>query len=361
VPSSVPIAESRSPRALPKGARTGASRTLPSVWTAGFVGLVDAAPLLMARELGLFSKHGLRVELRRAIGWASARDGVVGGSLEVSHAPAGLVVAASMGLGTPKVDCVGFMELNRHGNAITLSKTLYSKIARDPRKLPGVLSELGRKAVFGMAHSHSSHRAILSRWLLDAGVPSLDDVRMVVLPPTQMALNMASGNLDGFCVGEPWNSLAVARGTGHIAAVSAEVMPGHTEKVVMARRSLLKSEPARLRDLERVLSEACAYCEEPSNLPHVARVVSRAIGSEASETVVARSLIGPLDFGGSVRRVGTFYHFTGTPCGPEARRIGLEVERQFKLTRTGSEVPGFGRDQFVRCFSPEQSEVTSKP
>lgn len=334
---------------------------LPAVWTAGFVGLVDAAPLLMARELGLFSRHGLRVNLRREIGWASARDGVVGGSLEVSHAPAGLVVAASMGLGTPRVDCVGFMELNRHGNAITLSKSLFSKIAGNPRNLAAVLTELGRKAVFGMAHSHSSHRAILSRWLLDAGVSSLEDVRLVVLPPTQMALNMASGNLDGFCVGEPWNSLAVARGTGSIAAVSAEVLPGHTEKVVMARRALLKSEPARIRDLEHALSEACAYCEVASNLPHVARVVSRAIGTEASETAVARSLIGPMDFGGTVRRVKSFHHFTGSPCGPEARRIGLEVERQFRLTLTGSEISGFGREQFVRCFSPEQSEATRKP
>jgi ABC-type nitrate/sulfonate/bicarbonate transport system substrate-binding protein len=212
-----------------------------------------------------------------------------------------------------------------------------------------------------MAHSHSSHRAILSRWLLDAGVTSLDEVRMVVLPPMQMALNMASGNLDGFCVGEPWNSLAVARGSGSIAAVSAEVMPGHTEKVVMARRSLVKSAPARVRDLEHVLSEACAYCEETANLGHVARVVSRAIGGEATESLVCRSLVGPMDFGGSVRRVKTFYHFTGTPCGPEARRIGLEVERQFNLTGTASEIPGFGRDQFVRCFSPETDGATNKP
>ncbi len=315
----------------------------------------------MARELGLFSKYGLRIDLRREIGWASARDGVVGGSLHVSHAPAGLVVAASMGLGTPRVDCVGFMELNRHGNAITLSRALFSKIEGNPRNLPRVLGELGRKAVFGMAHSHSSHRAILSRWLLDAGVRSLEDVRMVVLPPTQMAMNMASGNLDGFCVGEPWNSLAVARGTGRIAAVSAEVMPGHTEKVVMVRRSQLESARARLNDLGYALSEACAYCAESSNLAHVARVVSRAIGAEATEAVVARSLVGPLDFGGTVRRVKTFYHFTGTPCGPEALRIGLEVERQFKLTRTGSDIPGFGREQFLRCFSPELSEATNKP
>jgi ABC-type nitrate/sulfonate/bicarbonate transport system substrate-binding protein len=355
------LAKPRSSRATRQSAGSRAPGLLPAVWTAGFVGLVDAAPLLMARELGLFSKGGLRLELRREIGWASARDGVVGGSLAVSQAPAGLVVAASMGLGCPQVDCVGFMELNRHGNAITLSKALSSRLAGNPRNLASVLAGLGRKVVFGMAHAHSSHRAILSRWLQDAGVSSLEDVRLVVLPPTQMALNMASGNLDGFCVGEPWNSLAVARGTGSIAAVSAEVLPGHTEKVLMARRALLQSEPTRIADLGHALSEACSYCEVASNLPHVVRVVSRTIGTEATEAAVARSLVGPMDLGGTVRRVKTFHQFTGNPCGPEARRIGLEVERQFQLTRTGPEIRGFGRDHFVRCFSPEQSEAATKP
>jgi ABC-type nitrate/sulfonate/bicarbonate transport system substrate-binding protein len=327
----------------------------------GFVGLVDAAPLLMARELGLFSKHGLRVELKREIGWASVRDKVVGGALDVSHAPAGLVVAASMGLACPRVDCVGLMELTRHGNAITVSKTLYSKMEGNPRRLPGVLRDMGRKPVFALAHVHSSHRAILSRWLLDSGVTALDAVEMVVLPPAQMAMNMASGNLDGFCVGEPWNSLAVTRGAGCIAAVSAEVMVGHTEKVVMARRSLLQTDGARLKDLERALAEACSYCGETANLGHVARTVSAALGREASEEIVKRSLMGPLHLGGAARRVRNFYQFTGIPCGPEARRIGLEVERQFKLTQTGAEIQGFGRDQFVRCFSPEQNAETSKP
>jgi ABC-type nitrate/sulfonate/bicarbonate transport system substrate-binding protein len=334
---------------------------VPPALVAGFVGLVDAAPLLMARELGLFSMHGLRVELKREIGWASARDKVLAGLLDVSHAPAGLVVAASMGLSGPRVDCVGLLELSRHGNAITISKQLSSKIEGNPKHLPAVLRDLGRKPVFAMAHAHSSHRAILSRWLLDSGVPALDAVEMVVLPPAQMAMNLASGNLDGFCVGEPWNSLAVARGAGCIAAVSAEVMAGHTEKVVMARRSLLKTDGARLKDLERALVEACAYCQEASNLGHVARTVSAAIGTEASEEIVKRSLVGPLNFGGAARRVRNFYQFTGISCGPEARRIGLEVERLFKLTRTGAEIQEFGRDQFVRCFSPEQSAETSKP
>src|SRR4051794_36657723 len=96
----------------------------------GFVALSDSAPIIMGKELGLYAKYGLSVELHREVGWATIRDKVLYGELDAAHAPAGLVVAASCGLGSVQVECLTGLVLNLNGNAITLSQNLWKKGVR---------------------------------------------------------------------------------------------------------------------------------------------------------------------------------------------------------------------------------------
>src|SRR5438552_12946031 len=203
----------------------------------GFVPLTDCAPLVMASERGLFRKYGLRVALSRELGWATIRDKVIHGELDAAHALAAMPVAATLGLGSIRCDCLTALVLNLHGNAITLSEELWRRGVRDGATLRAqILATRGANTLtFGIVYPFSSHHYLLRRWLESFGIRPNRDVRIVVVPPPQMVTNLKAGHLDGFCVGEPWNSVAVQSRAGWCIATSAELEPGHPEKVLMVR------------------------------------------------------------------------------------------------------------------------------
>ena len=204
--------------------RSNKVRTLGAL-RVGFVPLTDCAPIVVAHELGLFQKHGVRVVLSRELGWASIRDKIIHGELDAAHAVAGMPVAATLGLGSIRCDCVAALVLNLHGNAITLSNELWDRGVRDGASLAEQIRRLrGQKNfTFGVVYPFSSHNFLLRAWLASFGIRPERDVRIVVVPPPQMTVNLKGGHPDGFCVGEPWNSLAVQSGAGWCAAVSAEL------------------------------------------------------------------------------------------------------------------------------------------
>jgi ABC-type nitrate/sulfonate/bicarbonate transport system substrate-binding protein len=209
----------------------------------GFVPLVDCAPLVMAKELGLYRKYGVNVVLSRELGWASIRDKIVYGELEATHALAAMPFAVSLGLGSNRCDCVTALVLNLHGNAITLSHDLWQRGVRDGATLREeiVRSRHDKTFTFGVVFPFSSHNFLLRGWLAGAGISTERDVRIVVVPPAQMVTNLKAGHLDGFCVGEPWNSVAVQSQAGWCIATSAELDPQHPEKVLMVTREFAEA------------------------------------------------------------------------------------------------------------------------
>ena len=215
----------------------------------GFVPLTDCAPLVLAQELGLFRKYGLAVTLHRELGWATIRDKIIYGELDAAHAVVGLPVAATLGLGSIKCECATALVLNLHGNGITLSNELRKRGVTNVTQLRAEVQKLRgeRTLTFGIVSPVSSHNFLLRSWLAGAGINPDRDVRIVVVPPPQMVANLKSGNLDGFCAGEPWNSVAVQAKAGWCAAVSAELDPGHPEKVLMVRSDFAEQrEPEHL-------------------------------------------------------------------------------------------------------------------
>ncbi len=263
----------------------------------GFVPLTDCAPLVMAQELGLFKKYGLQVALSRELGWATIRDKVIHGELDAAHAVAGMPVAATLGLNSVTCDCLTALVLNLHGNAITLSADLWNRGVRDAATLRAEIARThGEKTfTFGVVYSFSSHNYLLRNWLAAAGIQPDRDVRIVVVPPAQMVPNLKAGHLDGFCVGEPWNSLAVRAGEGCVVAVSAELDPLHPEKVLMVRREFAeRREPEHLA-LIAALLEACAYCDAPANHEAIISVLSRPEFVNVPEDVLRCGLSGPFN------------------------------------------------------------------
>jgi len=189
------------------------------------------------------------------------------GELDAAHALAVMPFAASLGLGSLSCPCVTGVVLNAQGNAITLSRDLWERGVRDARSLRRVIERAGGERVytFGTVFPHSSHTFLLRDWLASAGINPDKDVRIVVVPPPGMFSNLKAGNLDGYCAGEPWNTLAVQAGIGWCPATSATLAPGHPEKVLMVRRDFAVNRPEEHTRLVAAILEAAAWCDQPEN------------------------------------------------------------------------------------------------
>jgi len=262
--------------------------------------------------LGLFKKLGLRVQLSRELGWATVRDKIVHGELDAAHALAAMPLAASLGLGSIACDCLTALVLNLHGNAITLSSDLWKRGVRDGKTLREEIHRSRREKIFtfGIVFPFSSHRQLLRNWLSTHGIDPDRDVRFVVVPPPQMVANLKAGHLDGFCVGEPWNSLAVHARTGWIAAASAELDPGHPEKVLMVRADFSTRRSDEHLALVAALREACEFCDQSENRARVAATLARPEITGVPAEILKRGLAGQLDCGNGVtRRIENFFMF----------------------------------------------------
>lgn len=329
----------------------------------GFVPLTDCAPLVMAHELGLFRKFGLDVMLSRELGWATIRDKVIHGELEAAHAVAGLPVAATLGLGSIPCDCLTALVLNLHGNAITLSNELWKSGVRDGATLRAEINRLRREKAFtfGVVHTFSSHNFLLRDWLKASGIHPDHDVRIVVVPPPQMAANLKAGNLDGFCVGEPWNSAAIQSRAGWCAATSAELAPGHPEKILMVRRDFAEERDEEHLALIAALLEACKFCDAPDNREQIIATLAQPAYVNVPAGVLRCGFSAEFDFGhGEVRSIPNFNvfhrHNANEPSADKAawilqrlRTSGLCADASMLNVGLGQRV--FRKDIFARAVA----------
>ena len=270
----------------------------------GFVPLTDCAPLVMAQELGLYQKFGLRVELSRELGWATVRDKIIHGELDAAHAPAAMPVAATLGLGSIACECQTALVLNLNGNAITLSSELWKRGVRDGKTLRAEILRARNEKMFtfGAVFPFSSHRHLLRKWFSAHGIDPDRDVRIVIVPPPQMVANLKSGNLDGFCVGEPWNSVAVQSRAGWIAATSAELDALHPEKVLMVRADFAAKRNEEHIALVAALLEACEFCDQPENHEHIIATLAEPQFVGVPVDSLRHGIDGNMDFGHGTER-----------------------------------------------------------
>ncbi len=265
----------------------------------GFIPLTDAAPILVAHTHGLFAKRGLDVELSREVGWATVRDKIIYRELDASHAVAPMVVSTTLGLGCLATPCLAACVLSAHGNSITLSSALWEKGVRDAATLRDEIRRTrhDRLLVLGVVFTHSAQHIILRDWLRGAQIDPDKDVRIVVVPPPQLHRNLAAGTIDGYCVGDPYNSQAVREKTGWIAATSADLAPGHPEKVLMVRDDFATVRAEEHLALVGALQEAAVLCDDVSFRPELVRLLSRPEHLNIPVKMLTPALLGPLDLG----------------------------------------------------------------
>lgn len=265
----------------------------------GFIALSDAAPIVVAQEFGWFARRGLDVTLHREVGWATLRDKVIYGDLDVAHGLAGMLIATQLGLGCPATDVMTACVLSENGNAITLSRALWEGGAHDAASLRAEVRRRHgeRKLTFGVVFPWSSHHLMLREWLRAGGLEPERDVRVVVVPPAQMFRNLAAGTIDGFCAGEPWNSLCVSEGAGVVAACSVSQDLGHMEKVLLASSRFASVRRDEHIALVAAMVEACAWCDEAQNRQALLPLLARPEYLNVPEVVLAPALVGPFDCG----------------------------------------------------------------
>lgn len=222
----------------------------------GFIPLTDCASVVMAAELGLDKKYGVKIIPSKEASWASVRDKLVSGELDFAHVLYGLVYGVHLGTSGPKKDMAIMMTLNQNGQALTLSKKLFEKGVRGLGDLPGLIKKEPREYTFAQTFPTGTHAMWLYYWLASAQINPLKDVKSIVVPPPQMVANMRVGNMDGFCVGEPWNHRAILDGIGVTAATTQDIWKDHPEKVLGTTADFVKQYPNTARAVTAAILEA---------------------------------------------------------------------------------------------------------
>jgi NitT/TauT family transport system ATP-binding protein/nitrate/nitrite transport system substrate-binding protein len=251
----------------PPAAPTVQASRAPRVITLGFVPLTDAAPLLVADELGLFRARGLEVALAPSRSWAALRDRLAHGTVQGAQLLAPLALAANAGL-DPLLHPLGAgLILSREGNTIVLGASLLD--AADA-PLAARMKTLGRLPVFGVVHGWSSHAYLLRHWLAARGIDPDRDVAWRVIPPPRAPEFLAEGTIDGFCAGEPWGSLAQALGLGRVVISTGAIAPGHAEKLLVISEAV----GDRAVPLLAAVLGAIAWLADAANHDAAARMIS---------------------------------------------------------------------------------------
>lgn len=288
---------------------------MPDIITAGFMPLTDSAILVAARECGFAEQEGIALNLIRETSWANIRDRMAVGHFEAAHMLAPMPVASNLGMTPLKLPMIAPMALGLGGNAVTVSTALWRDMAgegagdvRDPktsgqalrRVLTDRASAAGKRLQLAVVHPHSGHNFDLRYWLAACGIDPRHDVDIVIVPPPLMPDALASGQIDGFCVGEPWNTVAVAAGHGRIVTVKSAIWKYGPEKVLGVRSDWAQSWPEPLARLLRALYRAAQWCGVSSNRQDLAEMLSDRAYLNLPRQRVERALTGRLLVGESM-------------------------------------------------------------
>lgn len=294
---------------------------------AGFIPLMDASILIVAKELGFADKEGLRLDLVRDVSWANVRDRLAFRQFDIAHMLSPMPVASMLGLGSNPSPTITPFSLGRGGNAITLSARIFERMQAltglpedasalaNAQALASVLLDMRARGeaapTLGMTYPFSSHNYEFRYWLAAGGIDPDRDVKLVVVPPPLTSDALAAGAIDGFCVGAPWNMVASERGTGRIVAAKQDIWPLAPEKVIGLRPEWAEANADTVSRLIVALDRAAGWCDEPGNHDQLAEILSSAPYIQAPRDIIRRVLNGEfnLDAQGNKRIIPDYFLF----------------------------------------------------
>ena len=263
----------------------------------GFIPLTDCASVVMASVLGFDKKHGIRIVPSKEASWAGVRDKLVDGELDAAHVLYGLVYGLQLGVGGPQKDMAVLMTLNNNGQAITLSRKLAGMGAVDGPSLATLIAKEkaggAEPRTFAQTFPTGTHAMWLYYWLAASGVDPLRDVKAITVPPPQMVANMRVGNMDGFCVGEPWNHRAIVDQIGITAITTQDIWKDHPEKVLGTRLDFVKKYPNTARAMTLAVLEAGRWIDASlANRLKMADIIAGKAYVNTSVDVINQRILG---------------------------------------------------------------------
>lgn len=268
----------------------------------GFLPLVDACLPILAQEHGFAEDEGLELTFLRDVSWATVLDRLLYGHSDAAHLLAPLAIATTLGRGRPAQSLAAPFVLGLNGNAITVSNALADALKTDgelggPIKLGARLKEVanerklaGSPLRFGVVHRYSSHNYMLRYWLAGCGIQPDKDVEIVTIAPPFSADALDAGEIDGSCVGEPWNSIAVENGVGQIVMATAQIWRRGVEKVLALRTERMEEIRPSVERLIRAMRRAGEHFVDPSNWDTNAAILARPEYCDASHKFVRRAI-----------------------------------------------------------------------
>ena len=258
----------------------------------GFIPLTDCSSVVIASVMEFDKKYGIKITPSKEASWAAVRDKLVNGELDASHVLWGLIYGVQMGLGGPKKDMAILMNLNHNGQAMTLSRKLYDKGVRDAPGLAALIAREKGEYTFAQTFPTGTHAMWLYYWLATYGVHPFQDVKTITVPPPQMVANMRVGNMDGYCVGEPWPFRAVVDKIGFTAETTQGIWKDHPEKALGTTAEFVQKYPNTARAMTAAIIDAGRWIDASlSNRQKTADIVAdRSYVNTDKDVIVARML-----------------------------------------------------------------------
>lgn len=274
----------------------------------GYVPLTDAALLHVVKAEHFDAEQGLELDLVRETSWANIRDKLVLGHFDAAHILAPAAIAASLGIGQMVAPLMAPVALGLNGNAITVSTALFQALQdeasgdlADPRVSAAALARIVVKRreagegplTFGHVFPFSSHHYQLRLWLRAGRLDPEEDLRLVVVPPPFMVETLHKGLVDGFCVGAPWNSLAVASGAGTILHSGTDIVRDCPEKVLAFRADWARANEADVQALAAAIDRASAWTTDAANRKSLVALLAGVTEPGVGAETIARILEAP--------------------------------------------------------------------
>ncbi|WP_269224339.1 CmpA/NrtA family ABC transporter substrate-binding protein [Flavobacterium sp. IMCC34518] len=267
----------------------------------GFIPLTDCSPIVMAKELGLFKKYGVEVVVTKETSWANIRDKILTGELDGAHCLYTMPFSVYTGVGGKAGSEMRIaMMLNVNGQAITLSNDFCGKVGfKQMNKVTPVVAaklKAEKEVTFAMTFPGGTHDLWLRNWMSLAGL-NQKAVKIITIPPPQMVANMKVGNMDGYCVGEPWGGVAVKQGIGFTQIASQDIWKDHPEKALVVNKEFSETRREDLKKVMKAILEACIWLDNPANRKKAAAIIGKSPYVNAAADVIESRLMGDYNLG----------------------------------------------------------------
>ncbi|MDV7271002.1 CmpA/NrtA family ABC transporter substrate-binding protein [Thioclava sp. A2] len=323
-----------------------------AILSVGFIPLVDAAPLIVAQEMGFAAEEGIALDLKRAPSWSSLRDMLTFGRVDAAHMLSPVPVATALGLGGAGTPLTAVSVLSMNGNVIGVSRALAQKLRdnghdfgfADARAAgQALISGAAGRLRIGVPFPFSMHADLVYYWLSALGLPAPQNIDIRTVPPPLMADAIRADEIDAFCVGEPWGSQAVETGMGELLLPTSAIWSFAPEKVLAVRSDWADSEAALLGRLIRAVWRAGRWLADPASRTLAAELLARPEYLNLSPEVLDRALTGRLVISpnGDERQTPNFVEFhqnnAGFPWASQAEWIGLQLAARTGLDRVASQ------------------------